>query len=69
MNRKNRRSLRRGDAIRQSDLHSGKDRGKKGAGKLLPLLADQPATGPVDPHALAAELARLAELARRGFST
>ena len=67
--RRNRRHLRDGTARRASDCtNGGGRRGERSA--LLPAIpGTAPTYGPVDAQALAADLARLAALARRGWCT
>jgi hypothetical protein len=66
--RKHRRDLAAGRMARSSDVAGGK-RGTRNKARLLRVIPGQPVAGDVDPQALAAELAHLVELARRGFST
>jgi hypothetical protein len=65
MKRKNRRALRRGLAMRASDLAFGRSSGQ-GQSQLLPSLAGRPAdAGRVDPDVLRLELVHLCEVGRR----
>ena len=67
--RRNRRNLRHGHAIRESDC-IGRRGGKGQCSELLPAVPGLiTTTGPIDGHALAAEVARLAAAARRGWNT
>ena len=66
--RKHRRDLAAGRIARSSDVVEG-NRGRRNRARLLRVVPGQPVSGAVDPQALAAELAHLVELARRGFST
>jgi hypothetical protein len=67
--RRNRRELRDGHAIRASDClgHNG---GRGNRSEILPAVPGlTTTTGPIDADALAAEIARLAAAARRGWTT
>ena len=68
--RRNRTNLRDGHAIRESDC-IGRRGGKGQRSGLLPAVPGLATTtsGPIDGHALAAELLHLATLARRGSSS
>ena len=68
--RRNRSDLRDGRAIRESDC-LGQRGGKGQHSGLLPAVPGLMTTtsGPIDGHALAAELLQLATIARRGSSS
>lgn len=69
MNRRhrNRRDLERGVLMRASDVDGGSRNRRARPGQLWPCLAMRPTgSGPVDAVALAADLARLADIGRRG---
>ena len=66
--RRNRRDLRDGHAIRESDC-LGRRGGKGQRSELLPTVPGLATTsGPIDAHALAAEIRHLATIARRGWT-
>jgi hypothetical protein len=67
--RRNRKELREGRATRASDC-LGRNGGRGDRSELLPAVPGlNTTTGPVDGHALADEIARLAAAARRGWNT
>jgi hypothetical protein len=68
---RNRTALAAGVVARASDCHgAGTGRRKGRRSELLPAIpGTTPAPRPIDGEALAAELVRLAAMARRGWST
>jgi hypothetical protein len=67
--RRNRKELRDGRATRASDC-LGRNGGRGDRSELLPAVPGLTTnTGPIDGHDLAAEIARLADAARRGWNT
>ena len=66
--RRNRKELREGRANRASDC-LGRSGGRGDRSELLPAVPGLTTTGPIDGHDLAAEIARLADAARRGWNT
>ena len=65
---RNRRELRDGRATRASDC-LGRNGGRGHRSELLPAVPGlSTSTGPIDGHQLAAEIARLAAAARRGWT-
>jgi hypothetical protein len=67
--RRNHRELRDGRATRASHC-LGRNGGRGDRSELLPAVPGlSTSTGPIDGHDLAAEIARLADAARRGWNT
>ncbi len=67
--RQNHRILAKSEAMRASHVAGGRERRRQNASRILPCLAAEPSDGPVDGAALVVELARIAEVSRRGWSS
>jgi hypothetical protein len=68
--RRNERAIGNGAVMRASEVAGGSSRRGRDPGRLIPCLASRPAgSDPIDAEALASELVRLAEMARRAPSS